>query len=114
MIAPASPSSAWSGRQFVRRADLAKLFIGEVLPNTDHDLLDAKSIAALICGRRRRSALTSSSPDAKPALLADHADIVQRLADVLVERCTLDGREIDTLIRGEDVPIGGFEVCGGN
>jgi hypothetical protein len=76
-----------------------QLFIGEVLPNTGHDLEEAKSIAALICRSPRSvDAFIEFARCEARGLLADHADVVQRVAAALLERRTILAAEIDAII----------------
>ena len=69
------------------------------LPGAAHDQIEARALAGLIC----RSV---SSVDAYlefcrvevVALIESHCDIVQAVADALIERRTLDGDQIDAII----------------
>jgi hypothetical protein len=78
------------------------LVIGSRLPNCEHDEADAREIAALIC--RSPSAIDAyldfCAAEAD-ALLRNHAGMVLALADVLLERRTLDRPEIDEIVRGK-------------
>jgi hypothetical protein len=76
-----------------------RLIIGTTLPNTGHDIEEARAIAVLIV-RSPASVdgyLKFARAEAR-ALLADHADAVQAIAGALVERRTLTADLIDNII----------------
>jgi hypothetical protein len=76
-----------------------RLLGDELLPGTEHDLEEARQIAALIC--RSPSAVSSYLDYARAearGLLADHADIVLAVADALCECRTIYAAQIDAIV----------------
>jgi ATP-dependent Zn protease len=75
------------------------IFIGERLEHTEHDVQDARAIAALVC--RSSSAIDAyldfCAAEAN-ALLREHAAMVHAIADGLVERRTLSRSDMDRLL----------------
>jgi hypothetical protein len=77
-----------------------KLFTTEPLPGTGHDLEEARAIAGLICRSPRSvDAYIGFCRCEATALLLDHRDVVIAVADELIKYRTLDGSEIDDVIR---------------
>jgi hypothetical protein len=79
-----------------------RLFCAELMPNTEHDEIDARQIAALICRSERAvdTYLDFCRIEAR-ALLTGHRDAVLAIADALVEHHTLNGAAIDAIIGKE-------------
>jgi hypothetical protein len=77
-----------------------RLFTVAPLANTEHDEDEARAIASLICRSPRSidSYLDFCRAEAV-ALLTDNRNIVMALADELIRYRTLDGEQIDEIIR---------------
>jgi hypothetical protein len=78
-----------------------RLFNGTTLPNTEHDLTEATAIARLIC--RSPASVDAYLEFARVevvALLSDHRAVVLAVADALVKHRTINGEQIDGIIRG--------------
>jgi len=77
-----------------------ELLIGEVLPGSSYDPVDARSIAALIV--RTPAALDaylSHCEEEARGLLVEHQGVVRAIACALIQKCTIFGDEIDATIR---------------
>jgi hypothetical protein len=76
------------------------LFVGESLPRTGHDAEQARTLATLVCHSSRsiESYLEFCRVEARN-LLVQYRELVNTLADALVERQELDGAEIQRIIR---------------
>jgi hypothetical protein len=77
-----------------------ELFIGTRLPRSEHDDAEAANIGRLIC--RSASSLDAYLAFAEAeavGLLREHSAAVHRVAEALLRRRTISGREIDALIR---------------
>ena len=78
------------------------LFVGESLPCTGHDIEQARMLAKLVCRSPRSiDAYIEFCQVEARNLLVQHRELVNTLADRLIERRELDGAEIQGVIRFE-------------
>ena len=76
------------------------LFTAGRLPNAEHDELEARAIASLICRLQRSiDSYITYARDEATTLLLDNRKVVLAIADELLKRKRLTGREIDETIR---------------
>jgi hypothetical protein len=83
-----------------------RLLIGELLPNTEHDLREATCIAALIV--RSPASIAAYLEFCRIetiALLTDHADTVLAIAGALVEHRTINAEQIGKILTVEKSSI---------
>ena len=86
-----------------------ELFCAERLPGSEHDEAEATCIARLIC--RSPASIDAYLEFARVevvALLSDHRAVVLAVADALVKHRTINGEQIDGIIRGAQLlPLSG-------
>ena len=76
-----------------------RLFYGETLPNTAHDIKAARDVAALIVREGSVDAYIEFCRRETRALLLNHAAAVLAIADALIRHRTIDRIQIDTIMR---------------
>jgi hypothetical protein len=85
--------------QHLAGIEAERLFNGETLPNTAHDIKAARDVAALIVREGSVDAYIECCRRETRALLLNHAAAVLAIADALIRHRTIGRAQIDTIMR---------------